>query len=112
MSSTVPRLIRDQQVAVLYSPGYGAGWSTWCFDRQQQLQMIFDIQIADIVDQHAQDWYNQAQAIAIVKYPQQFLDGLKNLKVSWLPVGTKFRIIEHDGDEQIEIEHNMDWIVA
>ena len=26
------KVIRDGKVAVLYSPGYGAGWSTWCYN--------------------------------------------------------------------------------
>ena len=30
MLFNMEKVIRDDKVAVLYSPGYGAGWSTWC----------------------------------------------------------------------------------
>ena len=109
----VDRLIRDEKVAVLYSPGFGAGWSTWCHgDLKVQLDMIFDPQIADIVDQGAADWESKAEAIAQIKYPDSYLGGLHDLQVKWLPIGTQFRINEYDGSESIEINNEIDWITA
>ena len=107
------RLIRDEKVAVLYSPGFGAGWSTWCHgDLEVQLDMIFDPQIADIVDQGAADWESKAEAIAQIKYPDSYLGGLHELQVKWLPIGTQFRINEYDGSESIEINNEIAWITA
>ena len=107
------RLVRNNKVAVLYSPGFGAGWSTWCHDDASvRLAMIFDPQIADIVDQGRADWQEQAQAIAQIKYPESYLGGLMDLKVKWLPVGTQFRVIEYDGNEDIETNNEIDWITA
>jgi len=107
------RLIRDGQVAVLYSPGYGAGWSTWCHeDHQMRLAMLFDPQIADIRDRDAPDWREQAEALALVKYPDTYIGGLADLEVQWLPVGTQFRVLEYDGFEQVEIESEIEWITA
>ena len=92
------RLVRDGRVAVLYSPGFGAGWSTWCHeDENMRLAMTFDPQIADIVDQGRADWQERAEAIALIKYPDAFLGGLKDLRVRWLPVGTQFRVTDYDG---------------
>ena len=107
------RLIRDGQVAVLYSPGYGAGWSTWCHeDEQMRLSMLFDPQIADIVDRGDTDYEGKARAIASIKYPDAHLGGLADLEVQWLPVGTQFRVLEYDGFEQVEIESEIEWITA
>ena len=107
------RLVRDGKVAVLYSPGYGAGWSTWCHeDLEVQLAMIFDPQIADIVDQGRADCEAKAEAIAQIKYPDAYLGGLKDLQVKWLPMGTQFRVTEYDGSESIEINNEIDWITA
>ena len=107
------RLIRDGRVAVLYSPGYGAGWSTWCHeDESISLAMLFDPQIADIVDQGRDDWQDKAEAIAQIKYPDAYLGGLKDLRVKWLPMGTQFRVTEYDGDENIEVNTEIDWITA
>ena len=107
------RLVRDGRVAVLYSPGYGAGWSTWCHgDESVRLAMTFDPQIADIVDQGRTDWPRKAEAIAKIKYPDSYLGGLMDLQVRWLPVGTQFRVTEYDGNEDIEINTEIDWITA
>ena len=106
------RLIRDGQVAVLYSPGFGAGWSTWQHETDVKMVMLFDPQIADIVDQSRQDWQEQAEAIALIKYPNAYLGGLKDLRVKWLPLNTQFRVTEYDGNEDIEINTEIDWITA
>jgi hypothetical protein len=109
----VERLIRDGRVAVLYSPGHGAGWSTWCHgDATMRLSMMFDPQIADIRDQGAADWQDKSRAIAVVKYPDAYLGGLEELQVKWLPVGTQFRVLEYDGFEHIEINGEIEWITA
>jgi len=107
------RLIRDGEVAVLYSPGYGAGWSTWCHENEQiRLGMLFDPQIADLVDRGGPDWREKAEAVACIKYPDTHLRGLAELQVKWLPVGTQFRVLEYDGFEQVEIESEIEWITA
>jgi hypothetical protein len=106
------RLIRDGSVAVLYSPGYGAGWSTWCPGHQPRLDMLFDPQIADIRDRGDADWQEKAEAIARIKYPEAYTGGLADLEVRWLPVGTQFRVLEYDGHESIEISGEIAWITA
>ena len=106
------RLMRDEQVAVLYSPGFGAGWSTWQEEANVRQCMLFDPQIADIVDQGAADWQERVEAIARIKYPDAYLGGLQDLRVKWLPVGTQFRVLEYDGNESIEINGEQEWITA
>jgi hypothetical protein len=41
------KLIRDGKVAVLYSPGFGAGWSTW---NQELPELVFNPVIVDFVE--------------------------------------------------------------
>lgn len=103
------KLVRDGHVAVLYSPGFGAGWSTWCHDHAMVDEMLFDAQIADIVDRGGDDWQDQAEAIAKVKYPDSYLGGLEDLRVAWLPQGTVFRIHEYDGSETVELRDKLNW---
>ena len=105
------RLVHDGWVAVLYSPSYGAGWSTWEEDPDVRMAMLFDPQIADLV-QRLPDWQERAEAIARIKYPDAYLGGLKDLRVKWLPVGTQFRVTEYDGNENIEVNTEIDWITA
>jgi hypothetical protein len=106
----VDRLIRDGRVAVLYSPGHGAGWSTW--NPEHFEAMLFDPQITDIVDHAEEGWIDKVLAVAMMKYPDAYLGGAKNLQVRWLPVGTQFRVNEYDGNEELEIKEQMDWITA
>jgi len=106
------RLIRDGQVAVLCSPGWGAGWSTWEQDPDIRIAMLFDPQIADLVDQRAPDWQEKAEAIAQIKYPESYLGGLQDLEVKWLRSGTQFYIDERDGNESIVINGEQEWITA
>ena len=106
------RLIRDGRVAVLYSPNWGAGWSTWEQDPDVKMAMLFDPQIADIVDQGAPDWQERTMAMAQIKYPDAYLGGLQDLRVKWLRQGTQFCIDEHDGNELIVINGEQEWITA
>jgi hypothetical protein len=104
------RLIRDGEVAVLYSPGHGAGWSTW--NPEHFEAMLFDPQITDIVDHAEEGWIDKVVAVAMMKYPDAYLGGAKNLQVRWLPVGTQFRVVEYDGSESVEVNGEIEWITA
>ena len=73
---------------------------------------MFDPQIADIRDRGDADWEEKARAIALVKYPDAYLGGLEELQVRWLPQGTQFRVNEFDGNEELDIKEQMDWITA
>ena len=108
------RYIRDGQVAVLVSPGFGAGWSTWCeFDDRKAV--TFDPWIVDLL---LSDQYNRKEKIdriyahCAVKYPDMYMGGASDLTVEWIPQGTLFRIAEHDGSETIELKEADDWIQA
>lgn len=51
--------------------------------------------------------------IAKLKYPDAYMGGLRGLKITWLPVGTLFRIgIANDQSEVIEIFERGDYHVA
>ena len=96
------KVIRDGNVAVLYSPGYGAGWSTW-----GDPESVFD-----------PDTVNWVEHGKIGDCPYKSKDyhcmlGADDLVIEWLPVGTIFEIIEYDGYESIRlIGNNNDFLVA
>jgi hypothetical protein len=108
------RYIRDGQVAVLVSPGFGAGWSTWC-EFNDRKAVTFDPWIVDIL---LSDQYNRKEKIdriyahCAVKYPDMYMGGASDLTVEWIPQGTLFRIAEYDGSETIELKEAEDWIQA
>lgn len=91
------KLIKDGQVAVIVSPGYGAGWSTWNSDYGNQL--LFDPDIAEsLLAKDAQ----KAMRIASERYPDVYTGGLSKANVVWVNEGTRFAIQEYDGYESLE----------
>jgi|SRR6478735_9635950 len=106
MSDKVERLIKDGKVAVLVSPGFGAGWSTWNTDLGESA--IFDADIARAV--LAND--GTAWAAAERKYPDAYLGGVNQLVVEWVDKGTRFEIQEYDGSESLRELSPADGYVA
>src|SRR5258708_5572262 len=95
------KLIRAGKVAVLYSPGFGAGWSTWNTEEGVAEFMSMD---AEVVQAFLDGGGAAASAVVEKKYPGKYccVLGASDLKVAWLDQGTRFRIDEYDGSESIE----------
>ena len=90
----MPKLICGGLVAVIVSPTYGAGWSTWgdsasCLDGELA-QAILD-KSPNISD------------IAATNWPDQYQGGLETSQVKWVLEGTRFEIREYDGAESLHI---------
>jgi len=102
----IAKLNEDGKVAVLYSPGFGAGWYTW---NQTVPQILFDPAIVKFVEK--EKWDELATYVAL-KYPDIYTGGMKDLKVAWIPEGTLFRVDDYDGSESIELKENDNWLVA
>ena len=100
------KLIRDGKVAVLYSPGFGAGWSTW---NQELPELVFNPVIVDFVEK--EQWDELAVYVSL-KYPDIYDGGMRDLEIAWLDVGSEFRIHEYDGSESIEVKEELMWLVA
>jgi len=113
------KVIRDGKVAVLYSPGYGAGWYTWNSLRgegeEQSLNLIFDPILVELVEKrNKEDVWEFIQKIeerAEEILPEGYFGGARDLIIEWLPVGAKFRIDEYDGSESIVTESEL-WLTA
>ena len=50
----VDKVIRDGKVAVLYSPGFGAGWSTWA-DTDQRDIALFHPKLVEAAESGVED---------------------------------------------------------
>lgn len=100
------KVVRDGLVAVLYSPGYGAGWYSW---NREHPEILFDPDIVNFVE--AKKW-EELQVYVTLKYPEIYTGGLDDLQIAWIPKGTGFRIDEYDGNESIELQDQVEWIIA
>jgi len=99
--------IKDGMVAVLYSPGFGAGWYSWHGNEE----LLYDPKLVDMV-------LEKTSAKTIELYCEEvygknhYYGGAENLEVMWVSVGTPFRVEEYGGAETIAIRDEINWIVA
>jgi hypothetical protein len=100
------KIVRDGNVAVIYSPGFGAGWSTW---NQQYPEMVFDPVIVGYLESRELD---KISTYVAMRYPEAYVGGLTDLTIEWVPLGSEFRIDEYDGNESIEIKDKINWFTA
>ena len=93
-------------VAVLYSPGFGAGWYTW----HNVPELLFDPKVVDMVLEKT-----SAETIELyckTVYNDHYYAGSCDLEVAWVPTGTEFVIDEYDGAETITFKDNVKWVTA
>ena len=100
--------IVDGKVAILYSPGFGAGWSTWAYDDTEQA-MAMD---RDLVLAFLDGGVDALVKVTAQKYPDNYTGGAEDVEVAWLPEGTRFEIREYDGSETLHTLDNVSWLVA
>ena len=102
------KLIRDNKVAVLYSPDFGAGWYTW---NHQYPDILFDPFIVQMVEDNTDS--KTIELYCEEKYPLGCFIGASELVIEWVDVNREFRIDEYDGNESIIFRDNDDdWITA
>ena len=99
------KVIRDGKVAVLISYGFGAGFYTW----GAPLEAIFDPKLVELVKSEDYDGANE-----YVKntYPGVYTGGVGDLVVVWVDEGEDFIIDEYDGNENIQLKSETEWITA
>ena len=105
VNDTGTRLVNNEgDVAVLVSPGFGAGWYTWNRDEVDP----FDPQLAQFVFEGKT---KEAMEYAEQKWPEAYHGGLEQLVVYWVSPRTAFRFEEYDGSESLTFSYE-DWITA
>lgn len=98
---------KDGKTAVLVSPGFGAGFSTW-----NKPEMAVDF---DLVEAFLSGDMTRFEYIVNEKYNQDdsmYLGGMTGLRVEWVDEGKKFRIDEYDGAESVEVFDEEVWFTA
>lgn len=105
----IEKVVRDGRVAVLYSPGYGAGWSTWN-DKEIRERLLFDPDVVAWVEGGRRGPVPDMGA----KYGDEYFyeGGARSLDIAWVPLGRRFRIDEYDGSESVVLDDEDDWVTA
>jgi hypothetical protein len=104
------KCIRDGKVAILYSPGYGARWSTWNDEKFKKF-LLHDEELVKLVETNQRD---KIEEYVESVFPGEYICvlGEKNLKIEWVSQGTQFYIREYDGCESIVFNYDDYWEVA
>jgi hypothetical protein len=95
------RYVRDGKVAVLVSPGFGAGWSTWCYgdDPQERAWLLFAPELVEAV---LDGDTGKAAELAEAHFDGDFYTGgASDLQVYWVDPGVPFLVDEYDGSESL-----------
>ena len=99
------KYIKENHVAVLYSPGYGSGWYT---SNTEYPEILFDPTIVDMLLGGVLT-LEEIGNYAKLKYPDIYLGGIDTLCIFWVKVGEKFIVHEYDGHEEVWISSKIDW---
>lgn len=111
------KVVVDDKVAVLYSPGHGAGWYSW----HDKKGLLFDPRIIRTVLEWREKEDYEDLPVEKVKeivqyckkvYGSNYYEGARSLQVAWVQQGTQFRVDEYDGYESIETNSQIEWITA
>ena len=110
----VERVREGGKIAFLYSPGYGAGWSTWN-DASIRETLLFHPRLVKAA-QEKEDREDRAVANSeavdnaiVEKIVKELLPdeeyvcilGWRDVAVRWIGEGTAFRISDYDGYESL-----------
>lgn len=99
------KVVRDGKVAVIVSPGFGAGWSTWNCG-----QGMFDPAVVAWIEAGKPDPtpYEQTD-----ECDQPYNGGLDHAEIVWLPQGEQFYIDEYEGAETLVLRSDGElWVTA
>ena len=100
---------KDGRTAVLVSPGFGSGFSTW---NSKSPEMAVDF---DLVEAFLKEDMERFNYILEEKYNENdslYFTGVENLRVEWVDEGKKFRVEEYDGSESVEVFDEEVWFIA
>lgn len=106
------KYIKDGKVGVLYSPGYGVGWSTWANDDQAEFlcmdKTLVEMALAGESEGRVEDY------LASKDLPEAFMLvlGWRQIVVEWVEAGMLFRVDEYEGNESLGFKHNIDFMSA
>jgi hypothetical protein len=95
----------SEQIGVLVSHGFGAGWST-----RNSPECALDQELVQAFEDNLSE--DKIMEIARINWPDNYMGGLMDCSVYWIDKGTKYRITEYDGAESIEFDTSDYWSVT
>ena len=100
------KVIRNGKVAILISPGFGAGWSTWNNYTFKET-LLFHPKLIEMVENGNRNNITERWMKKNLSLNNIYCGGTEQLKIEWLPIGTTFEISEYDGSECIRTNTDL-----
>jgi hypothetical protein len=98
------KVIRDGNVAVLVSHGYGAGWYSW----HGKKELLFHPTLVELVEADKNDEITEDLCKQLVGTDEYIcVIGADGLQIHWIPEGTAFQIDEYDGAESLKTHEDL-----
>ncbi len=108
----IPRYLNEQgKIAALYSPGYGAGWSSWNSEYAETLLFHEDLVEAAI---NSVSYKEVERILDHILGPDHhtYLGGWKQVAIEWVEKGELIRVTEYDGYETLEVIGKLQGFIA
>lgn len=107
------RVVKDGKVAVCYSPGFGAGWSSWADDELKET-LIFHPAIVNMILEDKEHLIDEQWLVDNFgeEYKSVCTYGANDLVIEWVPQDSLVRINEYDGYESVEIYDTDNYFMA
>lgn len=108
----IEKVVRDGKVAVLVSPGFGAGWSTWADPKHREFA-LFDAGLVALAEAKApEEKVIDYIAETLGKDAYFYTGGWRDIEIEWVRMGAKFIIVEYDGSETLQVLEDMPYYTA
>ena len=96
----------NDELGVLVSYGFGAGWSTWNSKELAYDKRIIEKWLEKVTSDEMCDY------IESLGYSRPYMGGYADLGLEFIPRGTMFCIHEYDGAESVKTIETMGMIMA
>lgn len=97
---------------VLYSPYFGAGWSTWNDSRMATDKDLIELFERGCTEEEMANLCLKKGFTDGISDEPPYMGGFEDLTVIEVPKGSYFKINEYDGSEYVEIFNKEDWFYA
>ena len=105
------KVVRNGRVAVIHSCDWGAGWYSW----HGVEELLYLPQLVESLERPWSDTYETRTRPMLEKVLTEHnlqTNLIPDLAITWVPVGSRFFVLEYDGVETVIREDEMKWITA
>ena len=107
MSNVEKYYNENDELGVLVSYGFGAGWSTW-----NNKELAYDKRIVEYWLNEKPSADEMQEFVVSLGYAKPYMGGYRQLDIEYIPRGTMFCIHEYDGAESIRTAEEIAMSIA